>query len=120
MSQYTLKLSIFSLPISHVKIGVKMSGFLGVQRQNYCFDFKCSLYVVTYYKVYTTFLRIFPSEFYNIRENLRKPSPICQKQPILIDSCYFNLVATSKHHCLLTTLVVLSALYVCMPVAKQL
>ena len=28
-----------------------MSGFLGVQRQNYCSDFKFSLYVVTYHKV---------------------------------------------------------------------
>ena len=27
-------------------------------------------------------LRIFLSELYNIRENLRKPSPLCQKRPI--------------------------------------
>ena len=42
MSLYTWKSSIFSIPISifHVNKGVKNSGFLCMQRQNYCSDFK--------------------------------------------------------------------------------
>ena len=35
MSLYTCKTSIFSLQLSHVKNGVKISEFLGVQGQNY-------------------------------------------------------------------------------------
>ena len=44
-------------------------GFSGVQRHNYCSDFKLSLYVVKHYKV-TSLYRIF--FFLNlIRENFR-------------------------------------------------
>ena len=36
MSLYNWKISVFSLPISHVKKGWKCQDFLGVQGQNYC------------------------------------------------------------------------------------
>ena len=48
----------------------------------YCSDFKWNLYVVTYYKVTYLFPRTFLSELNFIRENSRKPCPICLKRPI--------------------------------------
>ena len=40
MSLYTYKISIFSLPISHVKIGVKMSGFVRCAEAKLLFRFQ--------------------------------------------------------------------------------
>ena len=41
-------------------------------------NFVCSYVLLSY----TTFSRIFPSVLYNIREKLKKTSPICHKRPI--------------------------------------
>ena len=54
--------------------------FLGVQRHNYCSNFESNLYIVTYYK--DTFSEYFLSELNNIRENLKKPCPLCHKRAI--------------------------------------
>ena len=56
--------------------------FSGVQRHNYCSDFKLSLYVVTYYKFTSLYhIFVFPS---NVRENSRKPCPIWHEKVLYL------------------------------------
>ena len=63
-------------------MGVKISMFSGIQRHNYCSDFKFSLYAVTYYKVTYLYPKFFFLNSIIYGKNLRKPCLIWHKRAI--------------------------------------
>ena len=66
-----------------------MSGFFRCAETKLLFQYQVNFVCSYVLYSYTTLSRIFLSELYNIRLNLRKLSPICPKQPITIHTKFF-------------------------------
>ena len=74
-----------------------MSGFFRCAEAKLLFRFQVKFVCSYVLQSYTTFSRIFPSQLYNIRENLRKPSPICHKRPIHVSISILSYEPTKRN-----------------------